>query len=293
MLGNKLASSIFKKMSSMGINLKVPNQDSYFQTIKDFLLDSKNMNDFAIQNLTNFYIDVAIDDYNGCLLVDYHSARERIIQQKNNLEVLYKNSMQPAWIIITAYYCNFFIANELSKLYGRYIVNFSRKEMSTIIKQSNYSAQFILRDLDENNSYEVEVSNSEYDNFVRLKFNKKSPKPHKIVWENLSKLIKDIIADVTHEKLLFENIIKGDNNWQNPSQIRNNWNYRYSEYYSTKGNALGSNFLKIISNKSSTLNHFNNRRIQPTDINLASSIAFIYYLLLEAFEDIDRKFENL
>ena len=199
---------------------------------------------------------------------------------------------QVAWILVSVYYCSFFLANEISKLYGSFIVNFSREDMEYILSQSKYDKprEFNEKIDDYNNSYRLQVSQAAYDGYVKLKFSKSSPKPHQAVWKNLEGVLNnlDLNDSLLHHKNLLKSILSQEqSSWDSPNKIRNDWNYKYASYYSEKGDTLGNQFLKLLKDSKSAFSWGGNRRLYPYPENNVASIAYIYHILFEAHNRIN------
>lgn len=296
MIGNHVSKYVLKQMTSLGITLVNFSDMELKQTLKDYLLDEKNMSDFFVKNINSITVEMKIEEYNKSLLYEHKLNSKRIDQQKNNINSLIRARNQVAWILITVYYCNFFIANEISKLYGKFIINFSKDDIKLIIKQSILDPSLNAQDLIENltdsgsYSYQAKVTSSQYEGFVTLTLNKTASKPHLVVWSNLYDIFRKVSVDTSlnFHKDLLSDILTDNNRWALPSKIRNNWNYRFAQYYSEKGDDLGSNFLKIIESPTSAYSHFNKRTINPSEENITSSMAYLYHILNEVYLDINK-----
>lgn len=293
MIGHNIADLILKELNILKPYLsEIDKRNLNNTSIKGFLVDINEMHSYKIINNRNFSIEVKKEDYTYALMSDYWICRNRIIEQKNNVNILSSGDCQAAWLLITIYYCCFFIANQLSKLYGCYIVNFSKDDMEWIISQAEYSdCSQLVSSIESNNSYEVKVNQSEYEDLLLLNFIKSSPKPHLIVWKNLNSILKKLRLNdslVNHLRLL-NNILESKSGWESPNKIRNDWNYVYPDYYADKGNNISENFKKILAQSKSAFSWGSNRRVAPDDNNIVSSMAYIYHILNEADDRIHNK----
>lgn len=292
MIQEELAKSLFKKITTLKLSPTPGDTYAFKDTIKQKLLDAGEEFSFTFHANKSFEVDIKCDVYKKALFSDYHFGRSRIIEQINSLNNLIEKDNQVAWVLVTAYYSVFYMANEISKLFGIYITNFSLSDMTSLFSRSDGDIpnDFINKE-HSSFSYQVKVTHSEYDGFVTLSFHPKSSRPHVEVWKNLSELVSklDICDQNVHYKTLFLNICDGNDRWHIPSKIRNDWNYTFANYYGGTGCSLGDVFYKIIKDKSATFSWGNKRDIQPHDENKVASISYVYHCLLGVIESLDRR----
>ncbi|EEP4704729.1 hypothetical protein HB012_001544, partial [Salmonella enterica subsp. enterica serovar Newport] len=259
-------------------------------TIKQYLLDPASFLTFDCDGISHISVEMKGQDYRNALFSDYYYGKIRIQEQINNLQLQIKNTSQASWVLVTAYYASFFMATEISKLCGKYIINFSDEDIKFILNHSYNSIPTNMR-LDEvNYGYQVNITHSENDKMIRLVFHKRSPRPHVEVWKNIVEIVNQLnITDSNiHFKNLFLNICEESNDrWHNPSRIRNDWNYKFANYYGEKGNTLGATFYKNIKNYSSSMNWAGNRTIQPHDENIVAGLSYIYHILSKTMNSIN------
>lgn len=295
MIGHDIANLVLKKVQMVEpFSYNSTNKPFPKDTIKNFLVDESETHEYEIENNHNFTIEVASSSYSTALISDYYFCNERIKQQKKNIENLIQTTSQIAWILVSVYYCNFFLANEISKLYGSFIVNFSREDMEYILNNSQYDKphEFNEKIDDYNNSYRLQVSQATYEGFVKLVFSKSSPKPHQAVWKNLKDILRSLNLDdnLLHHGILLNDILSQEKqNWDAPNKIRNDWNYKHASYYSDKGDSLGTQFLKILKDSNSAFSWGANRRLHPHPENQVASLAYIYHILLESHNFINNR----
>lgn len=294
MIQNDLAKSLLKQISALNLSPTPNDKYAFKDTIKQKLLDSGEDLSFSFHNNKSFSVDIRCDVYKKALFSDYYFGRVRIIEQIRSLDNLLARNNQVAWVLVTAYYSAFFMSNEISKLFGIYITNFDTEDMNNLFSRSNGSipTNFVRHD-ESHFSYQVKVTHSEYEDFVTLSFYPKSPRPHVEVWKNLTEVVKKLTvteSDKVHHKNLFLQICDIEREkWHIPSKIRNDWNYKYTNYYDDTGSHLGCTFYKNIRDHSSTISWGNKRNIQPHAPNIVASIAYIYHCLWGALEIIDHR----
>ncbi|MEL0658167.1 hypothetical protein V6255_03350 [Psychromonas arctica] len=294
MIQDDLAKSLLKEISALNLS-PIPGDNYVFKdTIKQKLLDVGEELSFSFNNNKSFEVDIRCEVYKKALFSDYYFGRIRIVEQINSLQNLIEQNNQVAWIIVTAYYSTFYMSNEISKLFGIYITNFSIADMSNLFSRSDTPIpdKFINQE-QSHFSYQVKVTHSEYDGFVKLSFYPKSPRPHVEVWKNLTEVVDKLNVTDSNKlqhKNLFLNIcdIKNER-WHIPSKVRNDWNYKFANYYGETGCDLGNIFYKNIKDQSSSFSWGNNRNIQPHESNITASIAYIYHCLRCALQVVDHR----
>lgn len=293
MIQDDLAKLLLKEIGSLNLSPKPGDSYVFKDTIKQKLLDIGEDLSFSFNDNKSFEVDIRCEVYKKALFSDYYFGRIRIVEQINSLKNLIAQNNQVAWVVVTAYYSTFYMSNEISKLFGIYITNFSTADMSNLFSRSDalIPCNFINQD-QSNFSYQVKVTHSEYDGFVKLSFYPKSPRPHVEVWKNLSEVVGKL--DVSDRKMqhknLFLNICDNKNErWHIPSRVRNDWNYKFANYYGETGCNLGDTFYKNIKDQTSSFSWGNDRNIQPHESNITASVAYIYHCLRCVLETIDRR----
>lgn len=297
MIQEDLAKQVLKKLSGFDIFHHINNKNYYFKdTLKQCLLDNINSggSTVIIESSNELKIQISKDEFKTALFSDFYFGHIRIKEQCNNLNNLINSGSQVSWVITTAYYACYFMAVEIAKLYGEFIVNFSKGELTKILCNSeNINNLSIIPE--GNNSFKVFVKLPEYDggNFLDLQMMKEGSKPHQIVWINLYKIINKLKVNdslLPHKNLLLAICDSNKNRWKLPSTIRNEWNYTYANYYASRGSELGKSFLSIIKNSESAMRWGNLRTLHPTEENITASIAYLYHCLSETIININSKF---
>ncbi|NYR12771.1 MULTISPECIES: hypothetical protein [unclassified Pseudoalteromonas] len=293
MIQEDLTKSLLKQITSLNLS-PLPNDKYAFKdTIKQKLLDIGEDFTFTFNANKSFEVDIRCDVYKKALFSDYFFGRRRILEQNKSLQNLISQNNQVAWVLVTAYYSAFYMSNEISKLFGIYIANFSAKDMANLFSRADGVIPDKFINLEQSNfSYQVKVTHSHYDGFVKLSFYPKSPRPHVEVWKNLSEVVDrlDVNDMQKHHKTLFLNICDSKNErWHIPSRVRNDWNYKYTDFYGDKGDTLGEIFYKNIRDKTSSFSWANNRNIQPHESNVTASISYIYHCLKCVILSFDKR----
>lgn len=290
MLSDILFKKIINNISQYSLSPEIGRNYYFKDTIKQYLLDPASFLTFNCDGISHLSVEVKGQDYRNALFSDYYYGRIRIQEQINNLQLQIQNTSQASWVLVTAYYASFFMATEISKLCGKYIINFSDEDIKFILNHSYGPIDQNIK-LDESNyGYQVNITHSENDKMIRLVFHKRSPRPHVEVWKNIVEIVNQLsVTDSNiHFKNLFLNICEENNDrWHNPSRIRNDWNYKFANYYGEKGNALGATFYKNIKSYSSSMNWAGNRTIQPYDENIVAGLSYIYHILSKTMNSIN------
>ncbi len=293
MIQEELAKQILKNLSSLKLSPPAVNNNYRFKdTLKQCLLDSVGDSTITLEATNKLKIEIKKEEFNLALFSDFYFGHIRIKEQIKNVGNLLNSSSQVAWIVTTTYYACYFMAVEIAKLHGEFIINFSADEFATILSNSSNPNGLSVTS-DSNNSFKVLVKSSNYENFLDLQLTKESSKPHKIVWINLCKIIRQLkVHDclLQHKNLLTDICDNGKDKWKLPSTVRNEWNYTYANYYSDNGTDLGNKFLSIIKNPNSAMKWTNLRTIQPDEQNITASIAYLYHCLCQTIEKLDNRF---
>ncbi|MCK7313951.1 hypothetical protein [Enterobacter bugandensis] len=285
MIQEDLAKAAIKKIGTLGSLAEASaSKPQYKNSIKKILINQGYNIDLKILQDHKITIELASDDYLESLFTDYFFGASRISSQIENITNLINSNSQPAWVIISTYYASFFMANEISKLCGSYIINFSSEEFKALLFHARNTIPATLN-IEPNNSFKVTVSPSSFADHVLLTLTKSSPRPHVEVWKNLSSIIKnlDVNDKIKQHQTLYLNICsEQESAWKLPSAIRNEWNYTYADFFGVKGTELARKFLQLMSSYSSSISWASNRTLKPHEENIVASMAYIYYVLKEA-----------
>jgi hypothetical protein len=283
MIEQDLAKSIFKQLDSFGRIVFENKEFSFNETLKPFILESVEVYPSEIKANNRITIEVRKDEFMLSLLTDFYFGLTRINEQIKNVDNLLNTQSQVSWIITTTYYACYFMAVELAKLHGQFIMNFSKDEFNKILSHSRNTKDIsFLTEI--NNSFKITVSHSESEQFLFLTLIKDSSKPHQIVWINLHAIISKIkVHDniYKYQQLILDICNRDNTKWRFPSDIRNEWNYARADYYGSKGNELGKTFCSIIREYDSTIKWAGNNTIRATPENVVASISYVYHILTE------------
>jgi hypothetical protein len=165
MIQDALAKQIFKNLGSL--NLKpLRTSDYYFKdTLKQFLLESIGNSIITIESSNKLRIEIKAEEFAVTLFSDFYFGCTRIKEQINNVNNLIESGSQVAWIITTAYYACYFMAVEVTKLYGVFILNFSKDELLSILTNSTSTNSSTIS-IEINNSFQVSIRPSNYETGV-------------------------------------------------------------------------------------------------------------------------------
>ncbi|WP_435947073.1 hypothetical protein [Dryocola sp. BD586] len=291
MIHEELARHTLKRINSLSLSPDIGEKYYFKDTIKSSLVEDIGLCEVHLLLDKTITIEMNCDDYKQALFADFHFGKNRIDEQIKNVNFLLKSNAQPAWVLISVYYACFFMANEISKLFCNYIINFDKNEYSSLL---NSAKETISNDIknDDNNSFRIRVNEADYENKVKLTLRRCEPKPHYEVWKNLNNIIGELVVPeiLNHYKMLLRNICGHHKSaWKLPSTIRNEWNYKYSNYYGEKGYELAKTFLTLIKNHDSAMKWAGNRALKAHEENNVASIAYLYHCLLKTIELIARK----
>jgi hypothetical protein len=294
MIQDALAKQIFKNLGSLNISPPKGNAYDYHfkDTLKQCLLESSGSSTITIEATNKIRIEISTEEFATALFSDFHFGLKRIKMQINNVNNLTNSDSQVAWIVTTAYYACYFMAVEITKLYGMFIINFSEDELIRLIASSKSTSNLNIK-AETNNSFQVSVRSSSYQNILDLQLVREASRPHQIVWTNSYQILNRLTVNdhlSHHKNLLIEICDNNKKKWKLPNTIRNEWNYTYADYYSDRGTEIGDKFLSIIKKPDSAMSWASRRKLQPDEKNITASIAYLYHCLSEAIKMIESRF---
>lgn len=215
------------------------------------------------------------------LLADFIVGYRRVREQHENLVLLIRHDdFNPAWALVTAYYCSFFCSIDLLRIFNRVNLGFDEDDYSNFYSKISGDKST----LSGNRNY-VGVVNSDCQKIV---FSSSGDKPHKIVWPALRKHLIDSCAnkkDDWTEFTTLQCILSGERNWEFPSDVRNKWNYKRIDYYHDKGSQLGIEFRRIIGDSDRAVQWLSSNFYSRGETHHAASIAVLCEILFSAIDN--------
>jgi hypothetical protein len=202
------------------------------------------------------------------LVFDFLSGSRRVKSQYENLIKSKNSGVNAAWLLVTAYYCAFFSAIEISRLFGKISLHLEYDELQEIRRRTAATAESerFFENSPRNFTGNIEGN--------RIVFQSSGDRPHQAAWSNLNKVLISVFKDkgwIDAESLCA--IVSGRRT-PNPSTIRNEWNYRHSDRFGERGQRIGYTFLKLLGNKSSASSWLSNADgLRQDDEAVAASIA--------------------
>lgn len=250
-------------------------------------------------DINSFKFTISSDDFFDSILNDFYHNYKRIKNHHANLMVLLsQNDTHPAWIVVTAYYGCYYMALDLNRLNGSFLIYFSKDEISGIFPKINQ----LPRSCQDGGSFRVVRRENEND--IDLSFYPASGKSHSLVWDYLHENFftqkntyfkRHTDSNYRLSLLTISDILSGGKQsgqkWPNPSQIRNKWNYQELSLYLDKGIGNTQSFVSILRNKNYAYRWFkNNHKLSTDDKEHVNSIGFLYHYLMDS---IDKLYYNL
>lgn len=282
MLAADILSLSLSHLSAIGLSSQdMPQPYKYSHTVKGILGDPSSYREVCFLGPNLLQITLAASEYTQAIFNDLHFGNRRISEQCKNLEHLLQSNAQPAWVLVTAYYAAYFMANDISKANGRFVTNLNEAEFFGILATQQPTFQSTVT-VEANNPFFVTVEHGQMSGEIVLTLKKSSPKPHQIAWSNFSQIANRI--KISDDRLTYLTLLKSitsseESGWETPSTVRNTWNYSQSNYYGDKGNEIGKLFSSIIKSPKSTFSWARNNNLKPSQENLAASIAYVYHTL--------------
>lgn len=171
----------------------------------------------------------------SCLISDFVCNARRIKAQYSATDRL-KNDLGNAapWLLVSNYYTAFYSAVELLRLNNQIALGFDQEDLQELhLKLDSNSASYgdFISSGARNFSGEIK------DDSIYFKSN--GEKPHSHAWKITAKKLRDILKQKGWPELKnFIDFAEGKNGWITPSALRNNWNYKRADLYSSNGRSL-------------------------------------------------------
>lgn len=278
-ISNELESRLVRLIEISKLEQLKPDSLSYKDSLKYTLLNDPFV-EVKFEGKAGFDVKLNHGEVIAeAIIKDFIIGHERRTEQYNNLIKLISigKGYNPAWPLITAYYCAFFCAIDISKTLSRVNINFTKDEMDIIKSKANGD----LSELGEANNFTGIVTPE----CTKIKFMSTGSKPHHYAWDNLYQtLIKGAIKkheDWTEFSTL-KHILLGDKNWELPSAVRNTWNYANPFMFKKKGIETGVEFVRIAGKADSAEYWLSSNYTSHGVVHQAGSIALLCEMLYQA-----------
>lgn len=271
---------LLKKSDLDGINTQRPsiNDGLKMTLIRDTALEVN----ISAEKL--YFNDSTGKSVYEALLYDYAMGHYRRTKQNETLTQLIKHNpyCNPAWPLVTAYYCAFFCAIDIGRIFNKININFDRDQITELIRRSRTNDDTIMHQ----RGFLGEID--EANNVISLSSN--DEKPHKYAWFDIEstvlslaykdkkftelKTMRDIIKSSKYNKRV--------NRWANLSDTRNTWNYTDPLLFYNKGDGLGGDFMKIVRGEINAEEWLAAGKTKTDEMSNATSVACFYQILYEA-----------
>jgi len=291
MLHEEISATVLKSLKIAGITPKdTTDADNYGTSIKSLISDHSVFEKFDPDE-KKIKIKLKSSLYKSSLIFEVKNEFNRVSKQKSTIDNLLKNKeTNTAWCIVSTYYYCFFAANELSKLNGSHQINLSDTDIDVILSDFHH-LRSIYKGNDSNINFRCSIKHGEDIDTCSIELEKYSPKPHKNVWDNFQKIISKTKSDENlKEKIIFTSVLTRNNQWPNPSDVRNKWNYSDPKYFSAYGDTTGETFKELLKNKKNALEWSQKNHLYPDEINQASFIAYMFHTLSLSYNHIVNRF---
>ena len=194
------------------------------------------------------------------------------------------------------------MANLISKVYGKSLVNFSGENLKELYKRSN-TESVISPDLRKaiseisdgnNNVYSMSFIADKDNEVVKVQFLKSGDQPHKFTWTNFKSILNQVgqgkcggraIPNIVFMKKICDS---SEYRWPLPSQIRNDWNYSSTTSFATSGTQLAEDFIRFLKNPAN-IEMWETRMCHKTEGNEKDklvSIAYMYLVLKDVISQL-------
>lgn len=231
-------------------------------------------------------IEAKIDErrYHSSIAKDFHNNYIRIRRLfETCTNPAYMKNTPAAWNLVTAYYTSFFCASEFLKLQGEHILFLTDDDIQLIKSISSTSTAHL-----EQGSYTSSISLDPLDGFTAT-IKKVNIRHHQYVWDSFKRILTSALRGIEElsqsDRLkILRTIGEKDKFIPRPSDIRNRWNYRDAHYFGPTGDAVASQYIKLIKSHESTSRWFQTSVSSNDNGQLACGLSFICHSLTEAIE---------
>lgn len=222
-------------------------------------------------------------------VADFLLGAARVRKQYEDLARMKDSGTSAAWLLVSTYYCAYFSCVEIGKLFNRISISFEKSDFQSLAAKSSGVHHKEL--------FSAENLSSENLNFVggdyagKIKFRSIGARPHSAAWSNILYAMKAIFAKkVWPESERLIGLLANDQ--VSPSRIRNDWNYKRSDYFGSSGEVNGAEFKKLIGNNGAAVSWMA-RRYQSLSASDPCIVAFLCESLAPAVIDAAQKIRGV
>jgi hypothetical protein len=196
---------------------------------------------FCVYELDEFGEKTCGPIINSALIEDFIIGCRRVSEQYKSLLSAKQSRVSIAWMLVTAYYCAFFSSIEISRLYGRFSAYYDPSDLCGIMGKCTL------------NQHATEFFERPPSNYIgktngnRIVFTSAGQKPHAFAWSNFGTVLREAYSG--RSWIDAQNLIAIVTAQNNPSVVRNDWNYKFADRFGPAGERLGRSFPKLIGNK--------------------------------------------
>ena len=259
-------------------------------SMKSVLSDSQS--DIHITETNTFLAKLDKRLYSECLQRDFAYGSLRVRSLCAWLRNQESSDLPSAWLLVSSYYAAFFIANEILRAGGRFIVYLDQSQLCAISDKAP-SCPFSL-----NKGTWCGKASEGDPGEVKIRFNIRNGGHHEQVWIELTDMLskaKDGMS--TAGKASMDRFLQflGENSarWPSPSVVRNEWNYSMPEFFGSVGESLAKEFRKRNGKVDLTLNWAKEKRIHLSEANEASGINYCVIMLNIIYDKLNARVLNV
>ena len=237
----------------------------------------------SISSEDSFKVEVVPVDISAAILRDYYYGYLRANQQWSSTKELLKNDNHIAWAVVTSYYCAFFCAIEILRLQGKFLISLAKEDSEKLFSRATGIGKPAF--LSKNHTGFVGTISKD---FTSIEFKANGAKPHQFAWIQMSHTTFPAFPKRTSDWIELERLkrmCKGDKSWEFPSDIRNRWNYRDANFFSSQGKKSAFPFLKILTGKDSATGWITDHGKISSENDAIASLATMVCFLQGGLED--------
>jgi hypothetical protein len=191
----------------------------------------------SISGKKSFKVDLDPLKYHDVIESSFYLSAKRCFLHSQSLDSVCENSTIPkAWAVVSIYYSGFFSAMTLLNMAGIWPIFFSQTDVDQINQTCgvdiDWSAGTYL--------FTAKPLASNF-HFIAKKVDGGGG-IHALVWSQIKSLISVSENNIRQNDIIsfrrLKFIVSSD--WGIPSEVRNNWNYKFPEYYGSKGEGIAA-----------------------------------------------------
>jgi hypothetical protein len=244
-------------------NIVISDKLSFSSTFKFSIINEPSIsveasegNEFSVYVGSDGVIDVNNSVIAEARVSDFLLGAARVRSQYEDLAKMKSSGTSSAWLLVSTYYCAYFSCVEIAKLFDRISMSLAKDDFKDLRAKAfgDFHAELFNND----------NLKSENLNFVggyyagKIVFRTVGTRPHSAAWSNVLYAMRQIFSKKNWPEA--DRLINLLNDPEvSPSRIRNDWNYKRTDYFGISGESIGAEFKKLIANNGAAISWLTRR----------------------------------